>query len=478
MRVEGRSSRRSLPRPLRVAVVSAVIILGFWEAPLGAAQGANTPTLPTIVRAEDGEKYIADLQKAVDLLKGQAAKTRAWETAEEQVGARLIEFVGAKDGPRPLKDSQAELEALLRKVRKAKDAQAAASEDAKPDPLALPAIAGSDDADKYSALVQGIADSKEGDRAKLAVWRRAETLVRARMIEVATGEATTDKAAELRNLLGEIRVKENTLEAGSLHLDFFAAAVFSNLYRDPKTEGYFDHSKPFLLMECEQRIGSSGTFGTYGLISFQSADKPAAPSPTPSPSPAPPAAVAAGTTATPDLISSVTGFNFEGGLSTTHPIKHSLVSFTLFAGAGFAGVSDPANSDAADTFHAVAHGGIRFRQIAGTFRGTYTEFSYLRDPRFKSSDRFQALGRIVLSPDLAGSGGKGLGAYIEGAVNVGKGKDEVRITMGVRMDALAILRALVGADSTGGSGDLADSGAGGKAKGGGQDKAEKDTGGS
>lgn len=220
-----------------------------------------------------------------------------------------------------------------------------------------------------------------------------------------------------------------------LHIDTYAAAVFSNLYRkDGESGGYFSSSKPFLEIETRQilpsRTGSNPLllWGRIGLQTgaFQS-DEASSLSQEP-----------------------VRSFWTEAGLEWKPPLlpdSSSRLRVSAIVGAGVAAFESQAEADdlsgqSADEFRFRGRAGVLLRTESGQWEGTLAEASYFHDPTFAAANRFLLRGRLLFAPRT--DEGRALGAYLEGSVNVGGGRDEVRMTVGLRVDTLAVFSALIG----------------------------------
>ena len=120
-----------------------------------------------------------------------------------------------------------------------------------------------------------------------------------------------------------------------------------------------------------------------------------------------------------------------------------MVSASLTSFEGTSGDADLAPQEQGD----IRLGGaaaLVVRQTAGSWRGSYSEVGYRYDARFESPNRLFLLGRLVLTPNSGDNGG--IGAFIEGSVSTdfGRRRDEARLSIGIKLDTLAILRAVVG----------------------------------
>lgn len=298
--------------------------------------------------------------------------------------------------------------------------------------------------DDVVTIVNAITD----DNANRLANRRLQALQCARQMTVAAraklaedSSATADDKkngiASYRDLIVHFDQEINARNPFALHLDLYAGTQFSNLYREKPDDGYFAKSRSFLFLEIGQVLTSDLQLATYGLVSLQTKTNP-------------------GEDAKKD-VQATGGFGVEAGLVYWPKcVSPGNIRLGLIGGMGALAFEDP-NTDPAKTdpnsttdhFHVTTRLGAIVLQSQGLWAGTFSEFAYVKDPRFAHRSRFVAKGRIVLSPDIAGNGGKGLGAYVEGAINQGRGKDEGRITVGVRLDILSVLRGIVGVPNAG-----------------------------
>jgi len=260
------------------------------------------------------------------------------------------------------------------------------------------------------------------------------------------GSSVQDALDFYTDLRAHLDVDINNLDPRALKIDMYAGTQFSNLYKAKDSDPYFSKSKPLLVVEIAQTLTSRLDLATYGLLTFQSSSQ----------------ATGANTT---EVLTATAGFGAEGGLVYWPAgADNSRVVMGVIAGIGTLAFRDPEcsgssplakcsdgkdTSTTTDFFHRTTRVGLIFRQNTGLWEGSFSEFGYYRDPRFPSSNRFLGKVRVVLSPRLANEKASGLGAYVEGVVNEGKGKDEARVTIGVRLDLLSVLRGIVGAPSSG-----------------------------
>ena len=124
------------------------------------------------------------------------------------------------------------------------------------------------------------------------------------------------------------------------------------------------------------------------------------------------------------------------------------VSWGVVGTAGVVGFSQPVTQSdltgtSRDEFRNRFKLGLTTRQEEGAFKGSFAEWSYLRDPLFRYQDRIFMRGRVVLTQ--FGSQGASGDFYMEGSVNKGgHGKDEAVVLMGFRLSTVAFFRSLGG----------------------------------
>lgn len=207
----------------------------------------------------------------------------------------------------------------------------------------------------------------------------------------------------------------------------YAATVFSNLFGKEAEDsgGFLSSSEAFASLEINQAFGKQLEFNSYTVINLQASSLEKAEGG--------------------DVVTSSENFLAESGLTYRPPgWNNGEFSTGVVAGIGIVGFANDEEGNPNDEFAWRGKLGVRFEQLIGPWRFSMSEIAYLRDPLFKSQSRLLARGRLVISPKLSGEAGRGLGVYIEGSVNVGKGNDEARLTTGLQIDALGILRAIVG----------------------------------
>lgn len=260
--------------------------------------------------------------------------------------------------------------------------------------------------------------------------------------------AVAKLSSEIETLLSASRALFSLIDREDpteLHVDTYAAAVFSNLYRtNGESGGYFSSSKPFLEIETRQILASrtgSNPFLLWGRIGLQTG-------------------AFQGEQASSLSQDPVRSFWTEAGLEWKPPVlpdSSSRLRVSAIVGAGVAGFDSQAEADdlsgqSADEFRFRGRAGVLLRTESGQWEGTLAEASYFHDPTFAAANRFLLRGRLLFAPRT--NEGRALGAYLEGSVNVGGGRDEVRMTIGLRVDTLAVFSALIGGGS--GSASTAD----------------------
>jgi hypothetical protein len=244
----------------------------------------------------------------------------------------------------------------------------------------------------------------------------------------------TNSFDQLELLLGTISIYQSGRDPYALQLDFYAAVHYSNLFRGAaKDEGFFSKSGSALLMEMNQAFTVNRRWEVFGVVGSTTTS------------------TVSGETAA-QAITSTGNVMAKGGVMY-FPARpwYGWLGLGAFAAAGVLGVPGgsaatgvTANEELKSTYEA----GAIVRQLAGEWRNSYLTIGYARDPRFEHHDRFVARGRLVISPE-ATVGGKavlngGLGAFLEGSVSSGRGPAEARVTIGVKVDTIAVLRSIVG----------------------------------
>jgi hypothetical protein len=221
------------------------------------------------------------------------------------------------------------------------------------------------------------------------------------------------------------------LDADDLKVDLYGGFQFSSLFSDPDQKGaFFSKSRPFVSLDIRQafrRPAQDSWWELFSTLSFQSSSFE--------------------TSETLNVITTSGHFRGEVGLWWMRALTER-VSWGVVASAGVVGFSQPVNqadltTTTRDEFRNRFKVGITTRQEEGAFKGSFAEWSYLRDPLFRYQDRLYMRGRVVLTQ--FGSQGASGDFYMEGSVNKGKhGKDEAVMLVGLRLSTVAFFRSLGG----------------------------------
>lgn len=329
-----------------------------------------------------------------------------------------------------------------------------------PTPAPMPAVQdpppvlngdGSVNADLVIGAANYLASLKATDRSAYVRKLRATLETVRAELSAAKANGTGDRVAALTLLESALSDLLATEHPDDLRIDIYGATVSSTLYHEDGSTGQFGKARPYLEIQIRQtfrRSGSNRGWDIWGTITAQTAAF--APAQAPTPEAGSPTLAGRIRTASNDGVhESIHSFTVEAG--TEHGIPtwfHNdnvrlgvLAGLSLSSFESTAGDTDLRPQDR-NYFMPGGRAGIVVRQIAGSWRGTFSEFSYLRDPRFRAADRLLIRGRLVLTP--TSGEGEGLGVYLEGSMNAGRGRDEARLVIGIRLDTLAILRAIVG----------------------------------
>ena len=263
-----------------------------------------------------------------------------------------------------------------------------------------------------------------------------------------SSDGDADKRKQLSDMLVHLQVLRDNANPYLFHLDTYTAVEYSNLFRDRTADtSFFGTGKPFYLFEANQLIALEklGMPATYCISAIFR--------PTPIANPQS------------DLVASSASVSGEiGGIlwlfgDPRGTPGDSVHAFTLgvHVGVGMealprpeapASPAQPNAQDNSDNLLGMWRAAFVYRATRGVWQGTNLEVGYAHDPRFLHSERLIATLRVVLTPSLAGSVGKGLGAFVEIAGNrslMGRGTGETRLMAGVRIDTLSVLRAIIGA---------------------------------
>lgn len=238
---------------------------------------------------------------------------------------------------------------------------------------------------------------------------------------------------EMDKAIDRLRWAEDPLklDAEDLKVDLYGGFQFSSLFSEPDQQGsFFSKSRPFVALDIRQgfrRPAQDTWWELFSTLSFQSSSFE--------------------TSETLNVITTSGHFRGEVGLWWMQTLTER-VSWGIIGSAGVVGFSQPINQadlngSSRDEFRNRFKLGVTTRQEAGAFRGSFAEWSYLRDPLFRYQDRLFMRGRVVLTQ--FGSQGASGDFYMEGSVNKGgHGKDEAVILMGFRLSTVAFFRSLGG----------------------------------
>jgi len=221
------------------------------------------------------------------------------------------------------------------------------------------------------------------------------------------------------------------LDADELKVDLYGGFQFSSLFSEGDAQGsFFSKSRPFVALDIRQtfrRPAQDNWMEVFSTLAFQSSS--------------------IETSETLNVITSSGHFRGEVGLWWMQTLTER-VSWGVVGTAGVVGFSQPVVQEdligtARNEFRNRFKLGLTTRQEEGSFKGSFAEWSYLRDPLFRYQDRLFMRGRVVLSQ--FGSQGASGDFYMEGSVNKGRhGKDEAVVLVGFRLSTLAFFRSLGG----------------------------------
>ncbi len=221
------------------------------------------------------------------------------------------------------------------------------------------------------------------------------------------------------------------LDADELKVDLYGGFQFSSLFSEQDQKGsFFSKSRPFVALDIRQtfrRPAQETWWEVFSTLSFQSSSFE--------------------TSETLNVITSSGHFRGEVGLWWMRSLTER-VSWGVVGSAGVVGFSQPVNQSdltatSRDEFRNRFKLGFTTRQEEGAFKGSFAEWSYLRDPLFRYQDRIYMRGRVVLTQ--FGSQGASGDFYMEGSVNKGgHGKDEAVVLVGFRLSTVAFFRSLGG----------------------------------
>ncbi len=237
---------------------------------------------------------------------------------------------------------------------------------------------------------------------------------------------------ELDRVIARQRWAEDPLklDADELKVDLYGGFQFSSLFSEGGADrgSFFSKSRPFVALDIRQtfrRPAQDTWWEVFSTLAFQSSSFE--------------------TSETLNVITSSGHFRGEVGLWWMQTLTER-VSWGVVGTAGVVGFSQPVLQEdltgtARDEFRNRFKLGLTTRQEEGSFKGSFAEWSYLRDPLFRYQDRLYMRGRVVLSQ--FGSQGASGDFYMEGSVNKGRhGKDEAVVLVGFRLSTLAFFRSL------------------------------------
>ncbi len=221
------------------------------------------------------------------------------------------------------------------------------------------------------------------------------------------------------------------LDADELKVDLYGGFQFSSLFSEQDPNGsFFSKSRPFVALDIRQtfrRPDHDNWLEVFSTLAFQSSSLESSD--------------------TVNVITSSGQFHGEVGLWWMESLTER-VSWGVVGSAGVVGYSQSVQQEdltttSRDEFRNRFKLGLTTRQEAGALKGSFAEWSYLRDPLFRYQDRLYLRGRVVLSQ--FGSQGASGDFYMEGSVNKGRhGKDEAVMLVGFRLSTVALFRTLGG----------------------------------
>jgi hypothetical protein len=238
---------------------------------------------------------------------------------------------------------------------------------------------------------------------------------------------------DMEKVIARRRWEEDSLklDAEDLKVDLYGGFQFSSLFSEADQGGsFFSKSRPFVALDIRQtfrRPAQDTWWELFSTLAFQSSSFE--------------------TSETLNVITTSGHFRGEVGLWWMQTLTER-VSWGVIGSAGVVGYSQPVtqadlNSTPRDEFRNRFKVGLTTRQEEGAFKGSFAEWSYLRDPLFRYQDRMYMRGRVVLTQ--FGSQGASGDFYMEGSVNKGAhGKDEAVVLVGFRLSTVAFFRSLGG----------------------------------
>jgi hypothetical protein len=238
---------------------------------------------------------------------------------------------------------------------------------------------------------------------------------------------------EMDQVIARTRWREDPLklDADELKVDLYGGFQFSSLFSEQDQSGsFFSKSRPFVALDIRQtfrRPTQDDWWEVFSVLAWQSSSFE--------------------TSETLNVITSSGQFHGDIGLWWMHTLTDR-VSWGVISSAGVVGFSQPVTgsdltSTSRDEFRNRFKAGLTTRQETGSFKGSFAEWSYLRDPLFVYQDRLYLRGRVVLT-QFGSEGARG-DLYMEGSVNKGRhGKDEAVLLVGFRLSTVAFFRSLGG----------------------------------
>jgi len=232
-------------------------------------------------------------------------------------------------------------------------------------------------------------------------------------------------------VIARLRWQEDALklDAEELKVGLYGGFQFSSLFSDPDQRGsFFSKSRPFVALDIRQtfrRPAQDTWWEVFSTLSFQSSSFE--------------------TSETLNVITTSGHFRGEVGLWWMQTLTDH-VSWGVIGSAGVVGYSQPVTQvdltgTSRDEFRNQLKLGLTTRQEEGALKGSFAEWSYLRDPLFRYQDRLLMRGRVVLTQ--FGSQGTSGDFYMQGSVNKGRhGKDEAVLLVGFRLSTVAFFRSL------------------------------------
>lgn len=266
--------------------------------------------------------------------------------------------------------------------------------------------------------------------AKELETEKAPTVVKARSV-AASEEARLRAYKDMAEAIQEVRhlADPQRMDAEELKVDIYGGFQFSSLYRDPgQNASFFSKSRPFVSLDIRQafrRPGKTSWFEGFSTLSFQSASFEQSDAAS--------------------VITSSGQFKGEAGIwwmkSFTENVSWGVIGSVGAQGYRELTVAQDPNSPTQDQFRSRWRLGFTLRQETGALKGSFAEWSYVRDPLFQKQDRLLVRGRVVLTQ--FGSEGASGDFYMEGFVNKGgQGQDEAVLLVGIRLSTIAFLRSL------------------------------------